>query len=57
MLPARGLASGASQDKPANVAGAWAIVVETPNGSGTPSVTFKQDGEKLTGAYSSELFG
>ena len=57
MLPVHGLASGGSQDKPANVAGTWAIVVETPNGSGTPSVTLKQDGEKLTGTYSSELFG
>ena len=57
MLSVRGLASCASQDKPADVAGTWAIVVETPNGSGTPSVTLKQDGEKLTGTYSSELFG
>ena len=57
MLPARVLASGASQDKPANVAGAWAMTVETANGSGTPTVTFKQDGDKLTGTYSSELFG
>ena len=57
LLPARGLASGASQDKPASVAGTWAMTVETANGSGTPTVTFKQDGDKLTGTYSSELFG
>jgi hypothetical protein len=35
----------------ANVNGEWALTVETPNGTGTPTVTFKQDGEKLTGTY------
>jgi hypothetical protein len=55
--PARGLATAASQDKPADVAGTWAITVETANGTGTPSVTFKQDGDKLTGTYSSQIFG
>src|SRR5262245_62757466 len=53
---ARGLAS-ASQDKPADVAGTWALTVETGAGTGTPSVTLKQDGEKLTGTYSSQVFG
>ena len=36
---------------PANVNGVWDITVETPNGTGTPTVTFKQDGENLTGTY------
>jgi hypothetical protein len=45
------------QDTPANVAGAWALTVETAQGTGMPSVTFKQDGEKLTGTYSSQVFG
>lgn len=45
------------QDKPQDVAGAWALTVETGGGTGTPSVTFKQDGEKLTGTYSSQVFG
>src|SRR5260370_24493178 len=35
----------------ANVAGEWNLTVESPNGTGTPSVTFKQDGETLTGTY------
>ena len=35
----------------ANVSGEWDLSVETPNGTGTPSVTFKQDGENLTGTY------
>lgn len=47
----------AQTDKPADVAGAWAITIDTGQGTATPSVTFKQDGEKLTGTYSSQLFG
>lgn len=36
---------------PANVNGVWDFTVEAPNGTGTPTVTFKQDGETLTGTY------
>ena len=50
-------AGAARQDKPADVAGTWAITVETPGGTGNPSVTLKQDGENLTGTYSSQVFG
>ena len=35
----------------ANVNGEWNLTVETPQGTGTPSVIFKQDGENLTGTY------
>ena len=45
------------QEAPANVAGTWALTVQTAQGTGNPSVTFKQDGEKLTGTYSSQVFG
>lgn len=34
-----------------NVTGEWAFNVTTDQGSGTPTITFKQDGEKLTGKY------
>ena len=34
-----------------NVTGTWKLSVETPNGTGTPTVVFKQEGEKLTGSY------
>jgi hypothetical protein len=34
-----------------NVTGEWNLTVESPNGTGTPTVTFKQDGETLTGTY------
>jgi hypothetical protein len=40
-----------------DVTGAWAFEVQTEAGSGTPAVTFKQDGEKLTGHYSSSVLG
>jgi hypothetical protein len=65
VVPASGHASTARdtgtaawrQDKPQDVSGAWALTVDTGQGTGTPSVTFKQDGEKLTGTYSSQVFG
>jgi hypothetical protein len=43
---AAGPASGGS-----NISGNWAFEVQTDQGSGSPSFTFKQDGEKLTGTY------
>jgi hypothetical protein len=38
-----------------NVTGEWAFNVTTDQGSGTPTITFKQDGEKLTGKYVGQL--
>ena len=46
-----------AQDKPADVAGAWALTVETSAGTGTPGVQFTQDGETLAGTYTSQVFG
>lgn len=37
------------------VTGKWTFNVETAAGSGTPTMTLKQDGEKLTGHYSGQL--
>ena len=42
---------------PANVTGKWLFTVETSAGGGMPTVTLKQEGEKLTGHYSSQTFG
>lgn len=39
----------------ADVTGTWLFQVETAAGSGTPTMTFKQDGEKLSGQYSGQL--
>ena len=47
----------ARQDAAANVAGEWQLTIDTGQGTGTPTVTFQQDGEKLTGTYSSQVFG
>jgi hypothetical protein len=38
-----------------NVTGEWTFTVETDQGGGTPTITFKQDGEKLTGKYAGQL--
>ncbi len=35
-----------------DVTGTWNFTVETSQGSGNPTFTFQQDGEKLTGKYS-----
>jgi hypothetical protein len=36
---------------PANIAGPWQFTVELAVGTARPLVTFKQDGEKITGTY------
>src|SRR5215467_16334714 len=38
-----------------DVTGKWAFSVQTDAGSGTPTVTLKQDGDKLTGHYTGQL--
>jgi hypothetical protein len=40
---------------PTDVTGKWSFQVQTSLGSGTPTITLKQDGEKLTGHYSGQL--
>lgn len=56
-LPARAVANGVPQDKPADVAGTWNIMLDIGGNTATPSVTFKQDGETLTGIYHSQMVG
>jgi hypothetical protein len=51
--PVRGTAQTAKID----VSGKWLFNVQTDAGTGTPTVTLKQDGEKLTGHYSSATLG
>ena len=41
----------------ADVAGAWTFTEPPPTGTSTPAVRLKQDGETLTGHYSSENLG
>ena len=40
-----------------NVTGKWTFDVQTGQGGGQPTLTFKQEGEKLTGHYSSQTLG
>ena len=39
-----------------SAAGIWHLEIQTPQGTGTPTFTFKQDGESLSGQYKG-LFG
>ncbi len=41
----------------ADVSGTWQLTVETNQGSGSPTVTFEQKGEELTGMFHSQIFG
>src|SRR5207244_237500 len=47
----------AAQSAKVDVTGAWVFTVQSDAGASNPNVTFKQDGEKLTGHYSSMLVG
>src|SRR5881397_2029951 len=47
--------AAAGQAAKVDVTGKWSFNVETAAGSGTPTITLKQDGEKLTGHYSGQL--
>jgi hypothetical protein len=40
-----------------DVTGKWVLSVESPAGASAPTMTLKQDGEKLTGKYASQLLG
>lgn len=40
-----------------DLTGAWTFSVTTENGTGTPAVNLEQDGEEITGIYSSPRLG
>ena len=46
-----------AQSSKIDVTGKWTFTVQTDAGGGTPTVTLKQEGEKLTGHYSSQNLG
>jgi hypothetical protein len=50
-----GATFAAAQAAKTDVTGKWSFNVETAAGAGTPVITLKQDGEKLTGHYSGQL--
>ena len=55
ILAAAVLASAQLAAQGTNVTGEWAFNVTTDQGGGTPTITFKQEGEKLTGTYVGQL--
>jgi hypothetical protein len=56
--PAAAPAAGATQaDAKVDVTGVWALQLEIAGNVATPSATLKQEGEKLTGTYSSQVLG
>ena len=50
-----GASPASAQAAKVDVTGKWAFNVETAAGSGTPTMTFKQDGEKLAGKYNGQF--
>jgi len=41
----------------ADISGTWQVTVETSQGTGSPTVILKQDGEALTGTFNSQILG
>ena len=56
-IVAIGGAARAQTQAKVDLTGKWVFEVVTDAGTGTPTVTFKQDGEKLGGHYSSQNLG
>jgi hypothetical protein len=53
--PAAPASPAAPSGNAANITGVWDFAVETSGGSGTPTFTFKQDGENLSGTYKGQF--
>jgi hypothetical protein len=49
--------ASAGQGAKFDVSGTWAFDVQTDAGGGSPTLVFKQEGEKLTGHYSGSTLG
>lgn len=52
---------GAQASKPdsakVDISGNWTFTVQSPAGTGTPSVVFKQKGDSISGTYKSQALG
>ena len=40
-----------------DISGTWQVIVETNQGTGSPTLVLQQQGEELTGRYSSRVLG
>jgi hypothetical protein len=50
--------AGAQADKkPVDITGKWAFTVQSDVGNGTPTLTFRQKGDSISGRYSSQALG
>ncbi len=49
------LAAPSTAGAQANIAGAWVVTVDSPQGAMTLDTTFKQEGEKVTGEVNSPM--
>jgi hypothetical protein len=57
LVLAAGLTIDTAAQGKVDVSGKWIFTVQTEAGTTTPQVVLKQDGEKLTGHYSSQTLG
>jgi hypothetical protein len=48
-------AAASSSSSATDISGGWAFEVNSPAGTGTPTMTFNQSGEKLSGTYVGQL--
>jgi hypothetical protein len=53
MALASAISVASAQSK--TVTGTWKLTIESQNGTSNPTVTFKQEGEELTGTYNGRL--
>jgi hypothetical protein len=56
-LVALPISARAQAEKKTDLTGKWLFTVTSDVGTGTPTVTFKQTGDSLSGHYSSQTFG
>lgn len=49
--------TGATQNRTTSLTGTWAFTIKSGDTTGSPTVTFNQQNETLTGHYSSALYG
>jgi len=56
-LVALPVSARAQAEKKTDITGKWLFTVTSDVGTGTPTVTFKQTGDSLSGHYSSQTFG
>ena len=55
IIAATAMAASLTRAQEVNVTGTWNMTVETQAGSGSPTMTLKQDKETLTGTYKGQL--